>query len=678
MKRANALVSFVGNLYGVKTIFLLAAFAVSLPPCVAHGGVTLYVSKLGDNSDGRSWKTAFQTIQKALDAVPDDEGGHQIIVRPDAYVEANLAPSHKGAARAYNSLIGDFDGALGSGATGWVVIDSGDPEKGFKSWDWWGPLRASDKHWPHGNNQETFSSIIWDRWTLRHLYTAGGDGGFFWDLTNKSGEGFTVLVEDCVGTGRAFGGGVAYPIVRPDEPSVFRRCYFLALDWVGDTAAVLVGGWEKTMPESPHVVFEDCTLVHTDNAVAISYASHCARAKFVNCRMIVLNFTQPEMGGKSTGIICTQGHAPTGRLHVDLEDCILAGYSVFTSGDDAKAVTYTTKGRTQAYVQFKQDVPAGFERLGLWPTDLFAQIAPPRSGSEAAVAPTRPVLTKLPLALPKAMENTPVIWNGRPLHILNRRDDTKNGTDDYVKSMYLYAVDMDTGEEVTRFAEGHSFANAFVNGPDLHVFASEGTNRDWFQSLYHFSTRDLKTWTRAPAIEKEGDEHLFNASVCRDEKGFVMAYESNKPVAFCFKFARSTDLSKWEKVPGLTFTGVNHEYSACPVLRYFSPYYYVVYLHGFIPGHKGYVSFLARSKNLADWELSPFNPILEAGPGEGINNSDVDLFEWEGTTYLTYATGDQATWGAVRIALYDGPMQEFYASYFPSGVPTVKASAKTE
>jgi hypothetical protein len=639
-------------------------------------GVTLYVSRLGDNSDGRSWKTAFHAIQKALDAVPDERGGHSVVVRPDTYVEANLAPTYKGAAGAYNSLVGDFDGRLGSGATGWVVIDSGDPEKGFKSWDWWGPIRASDKHWPHGNNQETFSSIVWDRWNLRHLYTAGGDGGFFWDLTNKSGEQFTVVVEDCVGTGRAFGGGVAYPIVRPDEPSVFRRCYFLALDWVGDTAAVLVGGWEKTMPEQPHVVFEDCTLVHCDNAVALSYASHCARARLVNCRLIVLNFTQPEMGGKSTGIICTQGHAPTGRLHVDLEDCTLAGYSVFTPGEDGKAVTYTTRGKTQAYVQFKQDVPAGFERVGLWPGDLFAQIAPPRPFPATPTDWARPRLTKLPFAVPKAMENTPVVWQGRPLHVLNYRDDTKNNTDGYTRSMYLYVVDLCTGNELCRFGEGHSFANAFVDGPVLHVFASEGTNRDWFQSLYHFSTRDLKTWKRELAVAKEGDEHLFNASVCRDEKGFLMAYESNQPVQFCFKFARSRDLSQWQKIPDLIFTGVNHEYSACPAIRYFAPYYYVIYLHAPIPGHKGYVSFLARSADLAAWELSPFNPILEAGPGEGINNSDVDLFEWEGKTYLTYATGDQATWGAVRMALYDGPMEEFLTSHFPPGVPMLTADAR--
>jgi beta-xylosidase len=110
-------------------------------------------------------------------------------------------------------------------------------------------------------------------------------------------------------------------------------------------------------------------------------------------------------------------------------------------------------------------------------------------------------------------------------------------------------------------------------------------------------------------------------------------------------------LSHWEKLPGLIFTGVNHEYSACPVIRYFAPYYYVIYLHAAVPGHRGWVSFLARSKDLAGWELSPFNPLLEAGLGEGINNSDVDLFEYEGNTYLYYATGNQHDWGALRVAM---------------------------
>ncbi len=113
-----------------------------------------------------------------------------------------------------------------------------------------------------------------------------------------------------------------------------------------------------------------------------------------------------------------------------------------------------------------------------------------------AERPTVPLI-KLPVTFGSAMENTPIIFGDRPLLALNYRDDTKNNTDEYKASMYLFLRDLRTGQEVARFGEGHSFVNAFVHGPELHVFASEGSNRDWFQSIYRFSTTDLKTWKRA-------------------------------------------------------------------------------------------------------------------------------------------------------------------------------------
>lgn len=164
-------------------------------------GVMFYVSKLGDNTDGLSWRTAFTTLQAALDAVPDDKGGHTIVVRPDTYMEANLAPAHPGAAGAYNTLVGDWDGGLGSGASGWAVIDSGDPTKGFKSYDWWSTIRATQQGWSEEHKDATFSAICWDRWQLRRLYATGADAGLFWDCTNRV-EPFTVVVEDCVSIGR--------------------------------------------------------------------------------------------------------------------------------------------------------------------------------------------------------------------------------------------------------------------------------------------------------------------------------------------------------------------------------------------------------------------------------------------------------------------------------------------
>ena len=51
---------------------------------------TLYVSALGNNSDGSSWAKAYTTVQAALSAIPDDRGGHRIVIRPDTYFEAML------------------------------------------------------------------------------------------------------------------------------------------------------------------------------------------------------------------------------------------------------------------------------------------------------------------------------------------------------------------------------------------------------------------------------------------------------------------------------------------------------------------------------------------------------------------------------------------------------------
>jgi hypothetical protein len=56
----------------------------------------------------------------------------------------------------------------------------------------------------------------------------------------------------------------------------------------------------------------------------------------------------------------------------------------------------------------------------------------------------------------------------------------------------------------------------------------------------------------------------------------------------------------------------------------------------------------------------------------------VDLFEFEGNTYVYYATGDQATWGSVRAAMYSGPMTDFFAGYFPAHVPLMRIDIRSQ
>jgi len=53
----------------------------------------------------------------------------------------------------------------------------------------------------------------------------------------------------------------------------------------------------------------------------------------------------------------------------------------------------------------------------------------------------------------------------------------------------------------------------------------------------------MKAWNRELAIARDGADQFFNTSACRDDQGYIMAYESNISVQWCFRFARSKDLS---------------------------------------------------------------------------------------------------------------------------------------
>lgn len=628
-------------------------------PTAAHGreGTTLHVSKLGDNSDGLSWETAFTTIQQALDAVPDADGGHRIIVRPDTYFEAMLFPAHRGAEGAYNELVGDTDGNLGSGTAGRVVIDAGDPEqRGFKSYDWWGPIRATSQGWSPEHTDPTFSAIGWDRWALRNLYVTGGDGGLMFDLTDQT-KPFTVIVEDCVSIGRAFGGGVASCLSRPGEPITFRRCHLWALDWWGDTAAAYVRVENEAMPDRPDVVFEDCSMVSPQCALkGNNYGFHTyTRVRLAGCRLVALNFSQPQ-GTPTDGII--QSVQEGKLLHVDLEDCTLMGYKVFgvtVNKDTAGDIGYSTVGDVKAYVQFQQDVPEGFLRLGHWPAEAFYAIVPP------APPGFGPRLRREGVVRRNLCEVTPIVWDGRLCLV----ESVRPGRGGQLKDYYVRLTDADTGDAQARFAEGHGLACACVHEGALYVFASRYEPDGPWSDVTLFRSSDLKSWDKQVVIRQEPGEHLFNSSVCRGPDGFVMAYETNDPAypPFSIKFARSDDLLSWTKVPDVVFG--TDRYAACPCLRYVGGYYYMLYLEHRTP-RWFFETYIARSGDLKTWEVSPANPVLTpTGLDEGINASDPDVVELDGRTHLYYAVGDQRTWANVKRAVFEGTMGELFAAYFP-------------
>lgn len=576
-------------------------------------------------------------------------------------MEANLYPAHKGAPGAYNTLVGDVDGSLGSGATGRVVIDCGDPAKGFKSYDWWGAIRAYTRGWSAEHTEPTFSAIGWDRWQLRHLYVTGGDAGLFFDCTDKV-EPFTVVVEDCVSIGRAFGGGVASCLSRPDEPIAFRRCQLWALDWWGDTAGGYVRVENQAMPDRPDVVFEDCTLVAPQCSLkGGNYGFKTfTRARLERCRLITLNFSQPH-GTPTDGIVQS---VEEGRFFlVDFEDCTLMGYKVFgvkVKQDTLADLRYTTKGDCRAYVQFQQDVPDGFLRLTHWPVEAFDSLDLPKPPERT------PSLHHEPVVRRDMCEVTPIVWQGRLCLLACVRPASGGVREDY----YLTVQDAETGEELARFAEGYSLASAIVHDGTLHVFASRFEDNNW-NDVTRFCSRDLKTWKSGIAIKQDPTEHVFNSSVCEGPDGFVMAYESKDPAwpSFTARFARSKDLITWTREPDALLG--RDRYVACPCIRYADGYYYVLYTEHRTP-RWFFEVYIARSKDLKSWELSSANPVLSpTAIDDGINTSDPDLAEFGGATWLYYAVGDQRTWMNIKRAKYSGTLSDFLASYFQTpGTPT--------
>ncbi len=406
-------------------------FDPTAPNYAGRKGRTIYVSKLGDNSDGSSWQKAFHTIQKGISAVPDDRGGHMVLIRPDTYSEAALLPAHPGAAGAYNTMVGDADGSLGSGAKGWVVIDCGDPVLGFKSCDCWcligqdwrekkrrlepiyqqvltdGNLTDQQRQ----KVEQTLSSVqkysdemlpsnSLDRWIWRNLYAVAGNC-MFWadqaDFTEFQGQArtpqpFGTVVENCVGIGQAVGQGARFFVRRSDEPLIYRDCFFMNADWPGDAGAGYVIAHNTSMPDDPDVIFEDCTFVSPDNALQTfcpaggEYDNGYARVRMKDCRLIVLNFSQPcertvdrigwNASSSSTGIIRCEA-LDARQLHLDFENCSLMGYGVFGTRSGGEP-SYSITGKMQAYVQYEQPTPKGFERLGLWPTEMLSWIIPPQ------------------------------------------------------------------------------------------------------------------------------------------------------------------------------------------------------------------------------------------------------------------------------------------------------------
>ncbi len=299
----------------------------------------------------------------------------------------------------------------------------------------------------------------------------------------------------------------------------------------------------------------------------------------------------------------------------------------------------------------------------------------------AQAQPGKPQIRKLGTIDCDLVETTPIVFQNRLYRFEYVRKNYKPNT---TGDSYFHFIDVETGKPTASFAEGFNLGCANVDKNTVYVYGVKGWGTT---KIYQFQSKDLNEWTSAMVLEKPNWE-IFNTSVCRGPNGYTMAIEFRADkeecgVPFTIRFATSKNLKTWELLPAdRIFT--KDRYSSCPTLRFLDGMYYMIYDEE-LPGPT-YEPYLIRSKDLIQWESSPFNPFMVHSETEdkqianpnltteqvehiknsvNINNADTDLCEYNGKTVIYYCWGNQQGIEFLAEAAYDGPMEKLLKGFFP-------------
>ena len=282
-----------------------------------------------------------------------------------------------------------------------------------------------------------------------------------------------------------------------------------------------------------------------------------------------------------------------------------------------------------------------------------------------------PGIEKLGTVQPHLVEVSPFEYQGELLifeSVRPRTPDNTRGGNHHLRIRKLAdgtrdakdAAEFRAGQVLAEFGEGFTFGVPFVRGDEVFVYASLGNKDGLAQDDIHvFASSDLETWSQSVAIPGVG-EQLFNCSVCPGGEGFLMAYETNDPrwPAFTIKFATSSDLLHWEKLPVEQAIYGTNRYTACPTIRRVDEVFYMWYLEK-PTAEWWYETWLTRSSDLLHWADCPANPILRPGPGEDINNSDIDFAQWRDEMVIYYSWGSQRGEENLAHARFPGTLRDW-------------------
>lgn len=290
------------------------------------------------------------------------------------------------------------------------------------------------------------------------------------------------------------------------------------------------------------------------------------------------------------------------------------------------------------------------------------------------------------------VETTPIVWQESLLRMEYVRDEYRNNL---LGQCYTRFVGHFDGQTVGKpCAVGYTFTSAYTENGVMYVYGVK-LAEDADTSVRHngadigvFYSKDLDNWAFHEVKKMPKTWGFYNNSVCKGADGYVMALEAGEPPElvgsrFTILFLTSKNLLDWEFMPLGEHVYSRDYYTACPALRYYCGKYYMIYLES-LP-HDRWMPYIVRTEDFIEFELGMRNPIMFSDGRDKIiayperftakeieyitntvdvNNSDIDLCEYNGKTYITYSWGTQLGREMLAGAEYDGGEEEFLKSFF--------------
>lgn len=303
-----------------------------------------------------------------------------------------------------------------------------------------------------------------------------------------------------------------------------------------------------------------------------------------------------------------------------------------------------------------------------------------------------PEIQKLGACSPNG-EMTPFVWQGRLMRM--ELLDPSKGTDVSIERC-AGIRDVESGKIISKLAQDSYFHSAYVEGDTAYVLGVDMKRRD---TIRIYESKDLIHWTDRDLLTNPGWIY-FNTGLTKGPDGYALVLESG-PWAYpnladtdypkkymgsygwTLFFATSPDLKEWK------FLDYEQAFSkdygtGGPHLKYSDGWFYLG--ADVVLPRKIFSHYLYRTKDFENWYVGYYNPVMMPSNDDkkispnaadideemaerlktafNVNNTDLDMCDWNGKTYINYLCGNQLGNYWMCDAICDMPMAEFLKSYF--------------